>query len=256
MFGLDNQKKKIKEVFSRLFQKNKYEKLIGDYLALSAQHPGDTRILLKIAETYFRAHDITHAIDSYRQVALAFEKDNFFLKGVALYKNILKINPTLVEINLKLAELYIKIGMAQDAVTQYRIAMQYFEIHKDKESLIDTAKKLLEINPLPSNRRKLAEVYQNMGMTSEAMDQYEILAREFRLNKQYDDLLKIYELILPHKPKNQPLIRDLCILYLRRQEPDHAIKTMERYHVDAEPDFSPLYEKAKMMKEALRKQQR
>ncbi len=253
MFGLNQQQKKVKEVFSRLFQKNKYEKLLSEYISLSEKHPDDQRIWLKIAETYFKARDIDNAVLSYKRVAESFEKENFFLKAVAAYKNILKIKPTLVEINLKLAALYSKIGMTQDMVGQYRIAMNFFESRGDKDQLIETSRKLLEVNPTAANRRKLAEIYQNAGMMNEALEQYEILSREFRLNKQYDDLLRIYELMLPHKPKNHPLIRDICILYLRRQEPDAALRVMERHHVDTDPEFSTLYEKARLMREALRK---
>jgi len=80
------------------------------------------------------------------------------------------------------------------------------------------------------------------------------LSREFRVNKKYDDLLRVYELILPHKPGDTNLIKDVCILYLRKQDPDSAIRTMERNKVDAEPDFTNLYDKAQQMKEALRRQ--
>ncbi len=254
MFNLGSQQKKIKGLVSRLFQKNRYESELEDYLALATEHPDDTRVWLKIAETYFKAKEIPQAIEAYEKVAESYIKDNFFLKAVAIYKNILKINPHLVEVNLKMAELYSKLGSTSDVVNQYRIAMQHFEMEGDKEQLVQTGQKLLAIDPSPVARRKMAEIYQNIGMTAEAMEQYEILAREFRLNKQYDDLLRTYELILPHKPKNQPLIRDICILYLRRQEPDYAIRIMERYHVDNEPDFATLYDKAKAMREALRKQ--
>lgn len=252
MLNLALQKKKVTEVFSRLFQKNKYERLIEDYQSLSKQHPNDLRIRLRLAETYFKAKDIEKAIQSYQEVADAYMTDNFYLKAAAVYKNILRISPGSVDINLKLAELYVKIGTVSDAVNQFRIAMEFFDTH-DKEALIRTGGRLVEVAPTAGNRRRMGEIYQNCGMINEAMEQYEVLAREFRTTKKYDDLLRIYELILPHKPKNQPLIRDICILYLRRQEPEHAIRTMERHHVDTEPAFAKLYEKARLMREALRK---
>ena len=253
MFNLAEQKKNFSDLFSRLFQKNKYERLIEDYQSLSQQHPNDLRIRLRLAETYFKAKDIENTIRVYQEVADAYMADNFYLKAAAVYKNILRISPTTVDINLKLAELYIKIGMQPDAINQFRIAMEYFDIHGNKEALIRTGGRLLEVASTAGNRRKMGEIYQNFGMINEALEQYEILAREFRTNKKYDELLRIYELILPHKPKSQPLIRDICILYLRRQEPDYALRLMERYHVDTEPAFAQLFEKSRLMREALRK---
>lgn len=254
MIDLEAQKKKLKELASRLFQKNKYEKVLDDYLALAEEHPSDMRIRLKVAETYFKSHDIDHAVESYRQVAEHYEREDFILKAVAVYKSILKLNPALVEVNLKLAELYEKLSMPQDVGNQYRIVMETYATLGDKEKVIETCRKLVELDPSPLNRRKLAEIYQTHGLTKQAVEQYEIMAREFRLNKEYDNLLRMYELILPHKTKNQAIIKDICILYLRRQEADNAIRTMERYKVDAEPEFVNLYEKAQQMKNALRKQ--
>lgn len=254
MIDLATQKKKIKELASRLFQKNKYERILVDYLALAEEHPNDMRIRLKIAETYFQSKDIANAIAAYRQVADHYEKENFILKAVAIYKNILKLDPTLVEINMKLAELYKKLNMLPDCVNQYRIVMETHATLGEKEKVIETCRQLVEIDPSVSNRRKLAEIYHTHGLTKEAVEQYEILAHEFRKNKQYDNLLRIYELILPHKPQSRSLIKDVCILYLRRQEPDNAVRTMERYKVDTEPEFTNIYEKAQQMKEALRRQ--
>lgn len=254
MFGLSKKQGSIKEAIGNLFSKNKFEKQLLEYQKLSEEHPQDARVWLKIAETNFRARHIEKAVQAYEKVALLYEADNFYLKAISIYKNILKLNPASVEASLKLADLYHKVGSTTEMITQYRIAMHFFEVNGDKENLVLATKKLVEVAPSASSRRKLAEVCQNAGLMNEALAQYEILARDFRQKKQYDDLLRVSEMILPHKPKNHSLIRDICILYLRRQEPDHAIRLMERYHVDAEPDFSGLMEKAKLMREVLRKE--
>lgn len=256
MLDLSAQTKKLKEVVSKLFQKNRYDRVINDLKELALQRPDDMRIKMRMAETWFRAKDIPRAVQTYREIAERYEQDNFVLKAAAIYKNILKLDPLLVEINVKLADLYQKLGLLPDAVNQYRIMIETWSAMGDKEKVIATCKKLVELDPTPANRRKLGETYQANGMAKEAMEQYEILAREYRLNKQYDELLRVCELILPHKPDNQSLIKDVCVLYLRRQEPDHAIRTMERHKMDGEPAFADLYDKAKQMRDILRKQGR
>lgn len=256
MLDLSAQTKKLKEVVSKLFQKNRYERVLKDLKDLAAQRPEDMRIRIRMAETWFRAKETPKAIHIYQEIAERYEQDNFILKAVAVYKNILKLSPLLVEINAKLADLYQKLGLLPDAVNQYRIMIETYTTMGDKEKVIGTSKKMVEVDPTPANRRKLGEIYQTHGMVKEAMEQYEILAREYRLNKQYDELLRVSELILPHKPDNQALIKDICVLYLRRQEPDHAIRTMERHKVDGEPAFADLYDKARQMREILRKQGR
>lgn len=244
--------KEARDIFKRLFQKNKYERLIADYEALAAQHPEDMRIRVKIAETYLKCKNIDHALAIYQEIASHYESKNFTLKAVAIYKNMLKLDPTQVEINVKLAELFRKLEMIPEATNQYRIILQHFTQQKETAKQLDTALTLVSIDPSNSNRRKLAEIYQAQGIIKEAIAQYEILAQNYLQEKKYDELLRVYEILLAHNPKNHPMIKDVCILYLRRQEPDNAIRTLERYKVDLDPAFSTLTEKAKLMKKALR----
>lgn len=245
------EKKTLKEFFSHLFQSNKYERHLKDLLAQIAKNPEDVRLKLDITQIYLKTKDIPNAIQTYREVTDLYLKQNFILKAVATYKNILKLAPNLVEINLILGELYTKLSMIPDAVNQYRIAMQIYGSHHDKEKQVELGHKLVELDPSPLNRRKLAEIYQAHGQSEEAVKHYEILAKTYREQKQYDDLLRVYELILPHQVENHAMIKDVCILYLRKQEPDHAIRTLERYKVQNEDQFAPLLEKAKLMKKAL-----
>lgn len=245
-------KKKIKEFSSRLTQKSKYEHILKDYESLAVTHPEDMRIQLKIAETYFRARETEKAIETYRKIAQKYSEENFILKAVAILKNILKLDPLRVDVNIKLAELFLKLEMTADAANQYQIVMQNYSTGGEGEKLIETCQKLVEIDPSPKNRRKLADTYLSHGMTKKAIEQYEALAKIHRTARQYDDLLRVLELILPHKPSSFSMIKDVSILYLRRQDPDNAIRTMERYKVDGEAEFADLYDKAKLMQNALR----
>ena len=242
---------KFRELTTRFFEK-KHDRDLKEALGLAAVNPTDMRARIHIAEAYFKAKNIGKAIDTYKEVAQSYIQDNFILKAAAIYKNILKLDPTLIDINLKLAELYMKLEMIPDAVTQFRIALQAYELASDKEKLLTIGKKLVDIDPSPLNRRKLAEIYLTNRMTKEALAQYGILAQAYRDAKQYDELLRVYEIMLPHQTENRTVIKDVCILYLRRQEPENAIRTIEKYKLDAQPPFSELYDKAKLMLKALR----
>jgi len=252
MLELKSSFKKIKDLASRLSDKNKYERILKDYAELAEKHQKDMRIRLKIAETYFRAKDYPNAIATYQQIGEHYIKENFIMKAIVIYQNILKLDPSLAEVNIKLAELYQSLDMIPDATNQYRIAMQLYSSNENKENLTEIGEKLVAIDPSPPNLRKLGEIYQSAGHHKEALEQFQKLAQIYRVTKNYDDLLRILEIILPHKSSDQSIIKDICILYLRRQEPEHAIRTMERYKVDSKPEFASLYDKAKIMQQALR----
>ena len=252
MINFSELRKKFSESIAKLSQKTASDGEIRDYVDLAQKHPEDMRIRFKIAELYYRGRQIQKAITTYQEIAKLYEEKNFVLKAASVYKNMLKLDPTLIDLNIKVAELYLKLDMVPDAANQYRIAIQVLGPRGDKDRLVALTKKLVEIEPTPENRRKLCEVYQSLGLAREAIEQYEILANHYRTSKQYDDLLRVYELILAHKPDNKTMIKDVCILYLRRKEPDHAIRTMERFKVDQDEAFADLYDKARTMKKLLR----
>lgn len=242
---------KGRELLARIFQKNRYERILQDYEDLARQRPKDMRIRIKIAEIYFKAKEIEKTIATYQNVADFYVQENFILKAVAMLKNILKLDPRRREVNLELADLYVKLEMKNEAVGQVIIAMEGCFREGKKDQHLELSQRLVEMDPTSANRRKLAEIFHAYGMKEEALVQYEILAADFKKLRDYEGLLRIYELILAFKP-SPTMIRDVCILYLRRQDPDLALRVMERFKVDQDAEFAELFDKAKLMKKALR----
>jgi len=249
---IKNIRAKLAVLKTKLSSKDKRLKILHDLQQLADSRPNDMRVQIKIADTYYKLQEWDKAIATMDLVANSYIEQDFPQKAIASYKKMLMINPNLSSTNEKLAKLYEKIGQKQDAVIQYRIALQNYYSLGNQEKIIAVTKKIAELDSSLLNKRHLAEIYQAFGMMNEALQEFETVAQLYRQNKQFDELLKLYEIILPHKPTNHSLIRDVCILYLRKQQPEHAIKTIEKYKVDTDPAFNDLYEKAKLMKKALR----
>lgn len=243
---------KLKALSNSLFQ-DRSQKILKDLLELEVENPADMRIKQKIAELYFKQGKTDEAVAKFEEIMLSLEKSDFVLKAIRACQSILKMKPALVDYNLKLAALYLKVGMLNEAANQYRIAINHFAALKDEKKTIALSQDLVFIDPSPENRSKLAEIYQSCGMTDGAIKQYEVLAKEYRMQKNYDKLLHFYELILPHRPENRAILKDVCILYLRKQRPERSLKIMEHYKVLEDGDFQDLVKKAQMMVEALRK---
>src|SRR5688572_31334861 len=56
----------------------------------------------------------------FRSIADHYSKDGFFLKAIAIYKKINKLDPSKLDIYAKLADLYAKQGLAMETKSQYR----------------------------------------------------------------------------------------------------------------------------------------
>jgi tetratricopeptide (TPR) repeat protein len=250
----------LKERFNTFYHKrfqSADEKQLQDYLEVERERPDDMYVKQKIAELYYRMDRIDEAVAKYAAVAQSHEKSDFILKAIKGYKAILKVRPTLVDVNIKLGQLFLKVGLTVEAANQYRIAINHYAAAGDKEKTVTLTQLLVKIDPSNANRHKLAEIYQAYGLIEEALKQYELLAKDYRNKKIYDRLLNVYELILPHKPGNKAILKDVCILYMREQKPERALAIMDRYKVAEEDEvFTGLADKARLMVDAMRRQKK
>ena len=76
------------------------------YLDLSKKHPKNAKIHLKLAAIYQKEGEEEKAIAKYRQAAEIFSRDHFLPQAMAIYKQVLSLNPHLVQVNQKMAEIY------------------------------------------------------------------------------------------------------------------------------------------------------
>ena len=104
-------KNKIIEGAAKLVAKCAFDKAIREYQKVLDMDPRDVRVLQKMGELYQKKGDNPQAASFFTRVAEVYAQDGFFLKAVALYKQVLKLNPDLVEVNVKLAELHQHLGL-------------------------------------------------------------------------------------------------------------------------------------------------
>lgn len=244
------------KAFSKKIFQDKLEKTLQDLIELESENPDDMRVKQKLADILYKQGRVDEAIAKLKAIVNFYEKEDFVLKAIRACKNVLKIKPSLIDFNLKLASLYEKIGLINETANQFRIAINHFATVGDKEKMLALSQDLVKMDPSNDNRCKLAEIYQNFGMIAEAVKQYQILAKYHRAKKDYDKLLNFYELILPHEKDNKTLLHDVCILHLRKKRPDRALKILEHYKALADPQFADLVTKGKLMVEALKKQKK
>ena len=120
-------KEKLLEQAEKYAKDGKLDKAIKELQKLVATDPLDMRVRLKVADYYVKKKEIPLALKTYQEVADFYAKENFHLKSIAVYKTILKLNPSIVEINEKLGDLYRQVGLDDDAVNQYYIVAGYYD---------------------------------------------------------------------------------------------------------------------------------
>lgn len=104
----------------KYLQKGQLDKAIAEYEALVQGDPSDLRALLKVGDLQLRLGNGPAAARAYVQVAQSYARDGFFLKAVAVYKQVCNIDPEDAVAARALAGLYEQLGLAGDALAQWR----------------------------------------------------------------------------------------------------------------------------------------
>jgi len=222
-------KEKILEVAKAFIDEGKLDKAIREYEKILLADPTDLKVKLRVAELYTKRKQINEAIRIYREVAESYTNDGFLLKAVTVYKNILRLNPSLIEVNEELAQLYERMGLMNDAVRQYDILASTLDMRGMADRVIEVRRKIVSLSPGDGSARiKLAELLQREGQTEDSIDQYVQYASQVeKEGGSKAKLADLYEKILAYRPENHELVRRLIDIYEELGEQKKALKWLE-----------------------------
>ena len=221
-------KEKVMDAARKFVDKGQIDKAVKEYLRIVHEDPKDVRVWLKIGDLYAKKGSKQDAIETYLKVARFYHDQGFFLKAVAVYKQILKLDPRLVDVILKLAELYRQLGLMSDAMQHFESVAAHFHREGNTKEALATVKKLVDLDPENiATRIKLAELYSKEGLIDEAGIEFQVACEQLRRQGRQDDFIKVAERLLWHKPDNHTLNRELAGLYLRRNDPRRALQKLQ-----------------------------
>jgi tetratricopeptide (TPR) repeat protein len=166
-------KSKNVEAAQKLLNQGKVVQAIAEYQNILKYEPRDQVTLMTIGELYIRQGETFQAIDYFERLAQIFVGDGFLTKAIAVYKRIAKLAPEEIRPLEKLADLYVQQGVMSEARPLF---LQLAEIHlknNRQPEAVGLLKKLLQAEP--DNLRiqvRLADLYQAMGQTREAIEAY------------------------------------------------------------------------------------
>ncbi|MCY1020723.1 tetratricopeptide repeat protein [Pyxidicoccus sp. MSG2] len=221
-------KNKIIEAAAKLVAKGAYDKAIKEYQKVLEVDPKDIRVLQKMGELYQKKNDNNQAAHFFTKVAESYSSDGFFLKAVALYKQVLKLNPNLLEVNLKLAELHQQLGLMSEAMAYFQIVANHYDKSGDTKASLDTLKKMVDLDPENvASKIKLAELYARENMTREAAQEFKRAAEYLKRNARADDWLRVAERLSTLEPENLPLAKELAVSYLQRGDQKRALAKLQ-----------------------------
>ncbi|MCP4657096.1 MAG: tetratricopeptide repeat protein, partial [bacterium] len=74
--------------------KGKLEAAIKEYRKVLAENPNDANTLNRVGDLYARTERFDEAVKLFSQIADQYTRDGFHVKAIAIYKKIIKLDPT------------------------------------------------------------------------------------------------------------------------------------------------------------------
>ena len=234
-------KNKIVAEATRFVQKGQYDKALKAYDKILAEDRREVRTLLKVGEIHQKKGDSGAAAVVFNQVAEIYGEQGFFLKAVAVYKQIAKLTPDDVRVNEKLAGLYQQLGLLNDATNQLQAVATAYEKAGDQGRHLDVLRRLLDLDPENVvTCQRLGDLYAKANRTAEALDLYRRAAAHLRENKRGDEYVKLGERIFQLTPDDLTLAKELAQEYLARGDTKKALGKLQICHGTDKQDVDTL----------------
>ncbi|MFQ5348881.1 MAG: tetratricopeptide repeat protein [Thermoanaerobaculia bacterium] len=188
---------KVARNAEKLVARGKLDAAIDEYRKLLAESANDTTTLNRVGDLYARLNRLDKATTLFKKTADHFIDEGFFVKAIAIYKKIIRLDPAQIEVYERLADLYSRQGLLNESRSQYQVVADYYQKHGDIDSAIGVYGKLIELEPdNPSHRLRLADQLRQSERPREAMMQFREIASLFLTHGRADDAVKLYSAAL------------------------------------------------------------
>ncbi|HET8934849.1 MAG TPA: tetratricopeptide repeat protein [Polyangiales bacterium] len=219
---------KALEAAQKYLAKGQLDRAITEYERLVQADPKDSRLLLKLGDLYTRQGAARDATTTYRKVAEQYAEQGFFLKAVAVCKQILKLDPAQTDIWERLAEMYEMLSLVSDAITTYEQVADAYTRNGSLRKAVKALQKIAELDPENvAARIRYAEALSKLNKPEEAAAAFAEGAELLKKQGRIDDFLKVGERLLFHQPENDDFARSLAAAYLERENPKHALAKLQ-----------------------------
>ncbi len=238
------QREVVVQTAEKFVSRGKIEPAIREYRKLLAENPNDINTLNRVGDLYAKIQRIDEAVDFFSQIGEQYSAQGFFVKAIAIYKKIIKLDPTRLDIYEQLADLYHKQNLITEARTQYQVLADYYTKHENAASAIAIYSKMTDLEPEnPSYHVKLSEIYTQQKLFEKAMNEYRVIAELMIQHGRTQDAVQVYERGLGIDVKNLRFIRD-AVEALRAAGDDAAAAHFLAVAVERNPEAEEIAREA------------
>ena len=212
----------------KLLAKGKLDQALKEYLRVLEDNAKDISTLNKVGDLYVRMNRPADSIPFFTRIADFYSQDGFFLKAIAIFKKINKIDPAQLEVYDKLADLYHKQGLVQDARSQYQVLADHYQKNNRVADAIAVYKKMAAIDPADMRIQvRLADLYRSANQKDEAVMQYGLIGSMLLKRGAHDEAAQVFQKALELSPDDVESQKNLVRSLLAQNNTDAAMAVLK-----------------------------
>lgn len=186
-------KDKLIEEAQKFALRGQFDKAAKTYEQILAEDPAAVSLRQKLAELLIKCGRNDDARKEFEIIGKHFSKNGFYLKAIAVYKQLQKLFPADISLSLTLAELNEKHGLVANSLSEYKLVYDFHKKTGNTSEALGILDRMQAVAPLNITIKiKLAEAYAQHGKMEES---YALFAKTASMLLGHNDnatLSKIY----------------------------------------------------------------
>lgn len=224
-------------------EKGQIQKAIKDYQDLLKLEPKVDQHRQKLADLMSRAGMASEAIGHYEVLATGYADKGFYLKAIAVYKQVQKLDATKTDVYLHLAELNKKQGLTGNAMAEYRSLLEFYEKKNQRFDAAGVLQKMVELEPENLNLHiRVIQFLLKEKMYDKAVESVAGGVEIFKKSASPDKITKILDIALPKLTEDKDRLLGLAQTLTQKNASNEAILVLNVL-IKAAPDDASLLEK-------------
>jgi tetratricopeptide (TPR) repeat protein len=167
--AVSSKKDKLIEEAQKFALRGQFDKAAKTYEQILADDPAAVSLRQKLAELLIKCGRHDEARKEFETIGKHFSKNGFYLKAIAVYKQLQKLFPADISLSLTLAELNEKHGLVANSLSEYKSVYEFHEKAGNIPEALGILDRMQTVDPqnIPI-KIKLAEAYVQQGKKDES----------------------------------------------------------------------------------------
>ncbi len=175
-------------------QQGKLDQAVAEYQAILRTDPNNCNVLNALGDLSVRIGHKAEAIGYFKRLGEVYRLDGLHVRAIAVYKKILRLDPSHMEASLACAEMYAEQGLTSDAKLQFQALADQCVRNGDTFAALDMYGKMILVEPgHQPTLSKVVGLLAKAGRLDQALAKLKTLEDRLVTAGHADDMRQIYQ---------------------------------------------------------------